>query len=82
VDKRPRGNVPPKNPQHILELSDDSNGDSPLKVKKVPKNSSQKKLKVRPTVIESSDDSVRATAIPEAHQRSVTDALRNASRRS
>ena len=44
---------------NILELSDDSDDDSPLKVKKVPKKGGQKKSKVRPTVIdsESSDDS-------------------------
>ena len=49
------GNIPPKNPDHILELSDD--GDSPTK--KLPKktqNGGGMKLKPRPTVIESSSD--------------------------
>ena len=55
-DMRPRGNLPPKDPDNILELSDD--GDSPLK--KVPKKTlsgGQNKLKSRPTVIESSEES-------------------------
>ena len=57
-DIRPHRNDPPKNPHHILELSDDSDEDSPLNVKKFPKNGSRKKSKARPTVIESSDDSM------------------------
>lgn len=49
-------NLPPKNPEHILELSDD--GDSPLKnVPTKSLNSGRKKLKPKPTVIVSDDES-------------------------
>ena len=55
---RPRENLPPKNPDHILELSNE--GESPPK--KVPRkfqNVSQKKSKSRSMVIETSDESNR-----------------------
>ena len=90
VDIRRRGNLPPKNPSHILELADEAENNSLLPRKKFtgPSTSTQprtqrsqenvedtsieedtnpqhktllsknrKKIKARPTIIESSDDS-------------------------
>jgi hypothetical protein len=49
-------NIPPRNPEHILELSDDGD-EVPKNVSKKSQKSGGKKLKPSPTVIESSDES-------------------------
>ena len=58
VDIQPRGNIPPKNPNHILEPSDEEMMPAPKKVTAGPSKKGQKRSPA-PTIEEVEDVDIR-----------------------
>ena len=74
VDIRPRGNLPPKNPNHILEASDEEMMPAPKEVTAGPSKIRRKKLKAKSTVVKSSDDEPEVTVTKKDKHNSLQNA--------